>query len=122
MPPDDSSAGARQLIASLMQAPPADICAGPPALPVPAAAAGEVIAAARRIALPDLPDLPARRSHPKPPPELLRLAMAMVVDEHPSAASWVAADRAELARWVAVLIEHRGEDGVQDLVRALNQA
>ncbi|WP_329569270.1 hypothetical protein [Kitasatospora sp. NBC_01266] len=120
MSPDDSSARARQLIASWLEVSP-DSRPGPPALPVPQGAAAEVIATARRIALPDLPDLPAEHSHPNAPPELLRLAMALVVDEHPSAATWFAADRTELARWVAMLIEHRGEDGVQDLVRALNQ-
>ncbi|MFI9328615.1 hypothetical protein ACIGZJ_13845 [Kitasatospora sp. NPDC052868] len=107
----------RRLIESLL-AWQADPLPGPPVLAVPEAPAAEVIAAARRLVL---PDLPLERPHPAPRPELLRVATALVVDEHPSAPSWSAADRELLASWVAVLIEHRGEDGVQELVRALNR-
>ncbi|MFI6845125.1 hypothetical protein OG535_06130 [Kitasatospora sp. NBC_00085] len=89
---------------------------GPPALAVPEAPAHEVIAVARRIAL---RALPAGRPRLAPLPALLRLATVLVVDEHPSAAAWSVADRERLSEWVAVLIEHRGEDGVQELVGAL---
>ncbi|MGW6913462.1 hypothetical protein ACWGB8_06525 [Kitasatospora sp. NPDC054939] len=107
---------------------------GPPALPVPPAPADEVIAVARRLAErggpaePGRPDRPAGRGrsggrdHAAPPPELVRLARALVVDEHPSAPSWSEADRVLLAAWVAVLIEQQGEDGVQELIAALGPA
>ncbi|MBO1414210.1 hypothetical protein [Streptomyces sp. FH025] len=108
---------AREFVAGLVRA-------GVPSLPgasglaVPEGAADEVIAAARRLAL---RALPAERRRPEPAPELLALATALVVDEHPSAPGWTAAERERLAEWVALLIEHRGEDGVQDLVGELNR-
>ncbi|WP_371493749.1 hypothetical protein OG871_01775 [Kitasatospora sp. NBC_00374] len=92
---------------------------GPPALALPLAPADDVIAAARRIALRALPDGPAR---PDPSPGLLPLAAALFVDEHPSAPAWSAAERERLTEWVAVLIEHRGEDGIQDLIGALTRS
>ncbi|MFD4395799.1 hypothetical protein ACFV84_25875 [Kitasatospora sp. NPDC059811] len=92
---------------------------GPPALVVPEGTAEEVTAAARRLAL---RALPTERWRPEPAPGLRELAAALVVDEHPSAPAWSAVEREQLATWVAVLIEHRGEDGVQELVRVLNEA
>ncbi|MEV7603603.1 hypothetical protein AB0O91_40160 [Kitasatospora sp. NPDC089797] len=90
---------------------------GPPGLAVPAGTAAEVTAVARGLALAVLPD---RRELTEPTPGLLAVARSLVVDEHPSAPGWTVAERERLAGWVAVLIEHRGEDGVQELVRALN--
>ncbi|GAB2749252.1 hypothetical protein GCM10010442_80150 [Kitasatospora kifunensis] len=97
---------------------PTESQSGQPALPVPEASAAEVIATAQRITRlgPS-----AEPCSPTPQPDLLRLATALVVDEHPSASSWSAADRGALSAWVAVLIERRGEDGVQHLIRALNR-
>ncbi|MFD5465878.1 hypothetical protein ACFWIQ_24050 [Kitasatospora sp. NPDC127059] len=95
----------------------APVVPGPSGLAVPAGSADEVTAVARRLALAVLPD---RGCRPEPTPGLLGLARALVVDEHPSASGWTVAERERLAGWVAVLIEHRGEDGVEELVRALN--
>ncbi|MEU7092813.1 hypothetical protein [Kitasatospora aureofaciens] len=89
---------------------------GPPALAVPAGTAAEVTAVARRLALRALPD---RQRRPEPTPGLLAVARGLVVDVHPCAPGWTVAERERLAGWVAVLIEHRGEDGVQELVREL---
>ncbi|MFJ6618744.1 hypothetical protein ACIQOW_14350 [Kitasatospora sp. NPDC091335] len=106
---------AREFVASLVRtATPS--AAGPAALAVPEGSAVEVIAVARRLALRAVPD---GRWWPRPEPELLAVATALVVDEHPSAPGWSAAERERLASWVAVLIEHRGEDGVQELFLAL---
>ncbi|MFD4656749.1 hypothetical protein ACFWP2_14115 [Kitasatospora sp. NPDC058444] len=105
----------RDFIAALVRggAPGAD---GPPGLAVPEAAAEEVIAVARRLALRVVPE---GRWWPRPAPALLDMATALVVDGHPSAPRWSAAERQRLATWVAVVIEHRGEDGVQELLRLL---
>ncbi|MET8628046.1 hypothetical protein ABZW30_30625 [Kitasatospora sp. NPDC004669] len=108
---------ARAFIAALVREE-APSLPGTPALAVPEGSVAEVTAVARRLAL---HVLPAGRRGPEPAPELLELAAALVVDEHPSAPRWSAAERRRLAHWVAVLIEHRGEDGVQDLVRELNR-
>lgn len=107
----------RELIAALL-AEGTQAVPGPPALAVPPGAAEDVIAVARRVAL---NGLPSGRWRPVSSPGLLELAAAMVVDEHPSAPGWSAEERERFTTWVAVLIEHRGEDGVQDLVRALNE-
>ncbi|MBV6701890.1 hypothetical protein [Kitasatospora aureofaciens] len=108
----------RELIAALL-AEGAESLPGLPALPVPPAAAAEdVIAVARRLAL---DGLPPGRWRPVSSPGLLRLAEALVVDEHPSAPGWTPEERERVTTWVAVLIEHRGEDGVQDLIRALDE-
>jgi hypothetical protein len=48
------------------------------------------------------------------------VASALVVDEHPSSPSWSPVERERVVTWVATLIEHRGEDGVQELLRELN--
>ncbi|MFJ3902985.1 hypothetical protein [Streptomyces sp. NPDC090025] len=100
-------------------------------LDVPPAAAGTVIAAVARLLglstgpglrpsglseLTALSGLPAERFA-----ELRLLALALVVDEHPSAPRWAADDRLEAASWVAVLIERDGEDGVTTLVDALRR-
>ncbi|MFE5585797.1 hypothetical protein [Kitasatospora sp. NPDC056531] len=90
---------------------------GPPALALPVGAAAEVTAVARRLALRALPE----RRRPEPTPGLLAVARSLVVDVHPSAPGWTTAERERLAGWVAVLIEHRGEDGVQELVRELDE-
>lgn len=109
---------AREWVAELVrkQPPPGP---GRPALAVPRQPAAQVIAVARRLAV---AAAPRARRRPDPAPDLLRVARALVVDEHPSAPDWSAAEREELADWVALLVEHRGEDGVQHLVRALNAA
>ncbi|MFF2545620.1 hypothetical protein ACFVUY_24015 [Kitasatospora sp. NPDC058063] len=106
---------AREFVAALVRAgaPSAD---GPAALAVPEAEAEEVIAVARRMALRVVPE---GRWWPRPATALLDMATALVVDEHPSAPQWSEAERQRLTGWVAVLIEHRGEDGVQELLRAL---
>ncbi|MFF4380794.1 hypothetical protein ACIQI7_03045 [Kitasatospora sp. NPDC092039] len=106
---------AREFIAALVRSG-APSVAGPAGLAVPEAAADEVIALARRLALRAVPE---GRLWPRPAPGLLGMATALVVDEHPSAPRWSAAERQRLATWVAMLIEHRGEDGVRELLRAL---
>ncbi|MEU1285425.1 hypothetical protein [Kitasatospora sp. NPDC005856] len=106
----------RDFIAALVRGG-APSTAGPPGLAVPEAAAEEVIAVARRLALRVVPE---GRWWPRPTPALLDMATALVVDGHPSAPRWSQAERQRLATWVAVLIEHRGEDGVQELLRALS--
>ncbi|WP_035841676.1 hypothetical protein [Kitasatospora azatica] len=117
MSQDGAAPRARQLIAGWLAEPPAEL-AGEPGLRVPEAPAPEVIAAARRIAVgPGKGDQLCPTAHP----DLLRLAAALVVDEHPSAASWRRREREELTAWVAVLIERRGEDGIQALLYALNE-
>lgn len=85
-------------------------------LPVPPARAADVIAAARHLAT------AGRRTHPhvEPAPELRLLAEAMVLDEHPSAAEWTAAERRDALDWITLLIHRFGEDGVRRLVGALN--
>ncbi|MFI8460656.1 hypothetical protein [Kitasatospora sp. NPDC085464] len=82
---------------------------------VPPAAAREVIAVARRMALHGRQG----RTWPAPGAEHLMLARALVVDEHPSAAAWSECERVELAGWIAVLVRRFGEDGVQQLTAAL---
>ncbi|MEU9078447.1 hypothetical protein ACFYUY_35465 [Kitasatospora sp. NPDC004745] len=115
---DPDGPDVREVVAALVrQVAPSE--PGPPVLAVPEGPAEEVIAVARRLAL---RALPAERWRPEPPPGLRRLAEALVVDEHPSATDWSSAERDRLATWVAVLIEYHGEDGVQELVRALNAA
>ncbi|WP_369182159.1 hypothetical protein [Streptomyces sp. Y1] len=114
---DADEAQAREYLAALVSGP-EPIRPGQPALAVPEQRAEVVIAVARRLALKAAPR-PGTGAGPNPAPELLSVAEALVVDEHPAAADWSAADRDRLVGWVAVLIEHRGEDGVQDLVRAL---
>ncbi|MER8188083.1 hypothetical protein [Kitasatospora sp. NPDC094015] len=87
----------------------------PSGLAVPPAGAREVVSTARRLAIEGL----AGEPWPVPPADLRLIAEALVVDEHPSAASWSAGERAELGRWIAVLMHRFGEDGVQRLVAAL---
>ncbi|WP_158834879.1 hypothetical protein [Streptomyces sp. NRRL S-350] len=107
----------QEFVAALVRAGAPEV-EGPPGLEVPKAAAEEVIAVARRLALRAAPQA---RWRPGATPGLLGVAAALVVDGHPSAPGWSAAERERLATWVAVLIEHRGEDGVQDLLRELNE-
>lgn len=85
-------------------------------LGVPPSSAEEVIAAARHLAA------EGRPAHPRVEParELRLLAEAMVVDEHPSAGEWTAAERRDALDWITLLIHRFGEDGVQRLVDALN--
>ncbi|MFG2847292.1 hypothetical protein ACGF12_29575 [Kitasatospora sp. NPDC048296] len=95
---------------------------GPPALAVPGGTAAEVTSVARRLALRALPERQRRPElTPEPTPGLLAVSRSLVVDVHPSAPGWTTAERERLAGWVAVLIEHRGEDGVQELVRELDE-
>ncbi|MFE7525169.1 hypothetical protein ACFU7Y_05550 [Kitasatospora sp. NPDC057542] len=108
---------ARAFVAALVRAG-APSVSGPAGLAVPEAAATEVIAVARRMALRAVPE---GWWQPRPAPGLLGMATALVVDEHPSAPHWSAAERQRLATWVAVLIEHRGEEGVQELLGALTE-
>ncbi|MEV4615661.1 hypothetical protein AB0K43_24170 [Kitasatospora sp. NPDC049258] len=87
----------------------------PSGFAVPPAGAREVISTARRLAVQGL----AGQPWPEPSADLRLIAEALVVDEHPSAASWSTRERAELARWIAVLVHRFGEDGVQRLAAAL---
>ncbi|MFF3074223.1 hypothetical protein ACFVSN_40465 [Kitasatospora sp. NPDC057904] len=107
---------ARRLIASWLAV---EDVPGPAAAPygwqVPAAAARDVVAVARRLAVQGL----AGRPWPVPTAAHLLLARALVTDEHPSAAGWTERERTELAGWVAVLVQRFGEDGVQRLTAAL---
>ncbi|WP_345701099.1 hypothetical protein [Kitasatospora terrestris] len=86
------------------------------ALAVPPATGAEVAEAARRLALREFDGLPGEA-----PPELSALAEALVIDEHPSAAYWTTAERADAVRWVALLVHRFGEDGVQELVAELSR-
>ncbi|MGA5824029.1 hypothetical protein ACPC54_40055 [Kitasatospora sp. NPDC094028] len=120
---DADEAQAREYLAALVRGPEPTRSA-PPVLAVPERPAAEVIAVARRLALGEVSGEATSSGPgpvPLPLPELLGVAAALVVDEHPAAAGWSTADRKLLTRWVAVLIERRGEDGVQDLVRALDE-
>ncbi|MER7582792.1 hypothetical protein [Kitasatospora sp. NPDC097691] len=82
---------------------------------VPPAAAREVIAVARRMALHGRQG----RAWPVPGADHLLLARTLVVDEHPSAPTWSERERVELAGWIAVLVRRFGEDGVQRLTAVL---
>ncbi|MGW2014939.1 hypothetical protein [Streptomyces sp. NPDC001927] len=53
--------------------------------------------------------------------ELCRIARALVVDEHPSAAGWTEDERVGVAHWTAILIARDGEEGVQALLRELRR-
>ncbi|GLY73783.1 hypothetical protein [Actinoallomurus iriomotensis] len=83
-------------------------------LDVPPAAAGEVIAAARRVAG------DGRADAAWPAPELRLIAETMVLDEHPSASEWTDAERGEALHWVTLIIHRHGENGVQRLIAELN--
>ncbi|MFD7902765.1 hypothetical protein ACFV4G_11015 [Kitasatospora sp. NPDC059747] len=112
---------ARRLIASWLAEAVEDVedvpgrAAAPYGWQVPAAAARDVVAVARRLAVQGL----AGRPWPVPTAAHLLLARALVTDEHPSAAAWTERERTELAGWVAVLVQRFGEDGVQRLTAAL---
>jgi len=114
-------AAVRQLIARWMAATAVDVTeAGPQGfvtagLDVPPANAHVVIATARRLAVQGL----SAGLSPMPSPRLYLLAQALVVDQHPSAHTWNERERARVAKWVAVLMERFGEDGVQLLTAAL---
>ncbi|MFE4973700.1 hypothetical protein ACFRAR_16515 [Kitasatospora sp. NPDC056651] len=114
-------ATARRLIAAWLadEAEPAATRSTGAALPagwsVPAATAREVLATARRMALHGLAG-PARTT---PGTDHLALARVLVVDEHPSAPTWSEDERAELAEWVAILVQRFGEEGVERLTAAL---
>lgn len=100
-------------------------CPDTPGLDVPPAAAATVITAVRGLLGPralhttprELTRLTDRRFA-----DLRLLAEAMVVDEHPSASRWSAAERHEAAGWTAVLIEHHGDEGVERLLGVLRAA
>jgi hypothetical protein len=84
-------------------------------LGVPPAPAGDVIAAARRVAGGGVADA-------TPPAAGLRLiAEAMVLDEHPSASGWTEAERRDVLHWITLVIHRFGEDGVQRLVTELQR-
>ncbi|MGF1428317.1 hypothetical protein [Kitasatospora sp. LaBMicrA B282] len=85
-------------------------------LAVPPAAADVVVAAARRLATEE--DV-AAEDLGAPDAGLRLLAEVMVLDEHPSAATWTCAERTEVLDWLTLLIHRFGEDGVQRLVAAL---
>ena len=112
---------ARRLIAHWMATATLDVTdAGPQGgvtagLEVPPADAHAVIVTARRLALQGLSAEPS----PVPSPRLRLLAQALVVDQHPSAHTWNERERARLAKWVAVLLQRFGEDGVQRLTAVL---
>ncbi|MFG2905184.1 hypothetical protein ACGF13_09000 [Kitasatospora sp. NPDC048286] len=121
----DDEATARRLIASWLadEAEPAPVpstgaqrpvAALPAAWVVPEAAAREVVATARRLALRGLAG-----ARPTPGADHLVLARVLVVDEHPSAPTWSERERAELAEWVAILVLRFGEEGVERLTAAL---
>jgi hypothetical protein len=121
---DDARAGrdeveVRRLLRSWMRRtgsedrPVADPLAGT-GLGVPPAPAGDVIAAARRVA-------GGRVADATPPAAGLRLiAEAMVLDEHPSASGWTEAERRDALHWITLVIHRFGEDGVQRLVTELH--
>ncbi|MFC5666667.1 hypothetical protein ACFP3U_27335 [Kitasatospora misakiensis] len=83
---------------------------------VPPAGAAVVLAAARRLAGGG-PGRPGART--ALPDGLRMIAEALVVDEHPSAATWTATDRTEAVEWVALLLHRFGEDGVTMLTAEL---
>ncbi|MFE6867402.1 hypothetical protein ACFVFS_12625 [Kitasatospora sp. NPDC057692] len=83
---------------------------------VPPADGAAVVAAARRLAV---DGLGRRGPRTVVPDGLRRIAEALVVDEHPSAARWTPLERAQAVEWVALLLHRFGEDGVVALTEAL---
>lgn len=81
-------------------------------LDVPEATAAEVTGALVRL-------LGATAPVGSPDPEALLIARVFVVDEHPSAARWTEGERRSVAGLAAALVAHRGEEGVEALVREL---
>ncbi|MFE7513168.1 hypothetical protein ACFU8I_18390 [Streptomyces sp. NPDC057540] len=81
-------------------------------LDVPEATAAEVTGVLVRL-------LGATAPVGSPDPEALLIARVFVVDEHPSAARWSEGERRSVAGLAAVLVAHRGEEGVEALVREL---
>ncbi|MFC8448899.1 hypothetical protein [Kitasatospora sp. NPDC057223] len=73
--------------------------------------APEVIRTARSLALRGLTG-----TGTLPSPELRQVAEALVVDEYLAAGGWTDEERRRTVRWVAVLIDRFGEDGVQALL------
>lgn len=107
---------ARAFVAALLADGAADHDPDPAAaLPVPEADARTVVREARRLAQRGL----SGSVRPVPDEGLTAVAEALVVDEHPSAHRWSEGERREAVRWVALLIERFGEDGVQELIMAL---
>ncbi|MFJ2780626.1 hypothetical protein [Kitasatospora sp. NPDC087315] len=84
-------------------------------LAVPSASGYEVARAARVLAVRGL----GRTRLPLVPDGLRLVAEALVVDEHPSVATWTPLERAEAVEWVALLVHRFGEDGVQSLLAEL---
>lgn len=129
MQPDDDMDGARRLLRSLMERP--DRSWVPQALTVseavglnvPRADAATVINVTRTVLGPVASNhLDPWRLSTLPTvgfTELSLLAEALVVDEHPSAPDWTTTDRHRIAAWIAALIEHQGEEGVEHLLDAL---
>ncbi|MFB7473483.1 hypothetical protein [Kitasatospora sp. NPDC056184] len=99
---DDGRAGADERAGSGWAVPPAD--------------GAEVVAAARRLAV---DGLGRRGPRTVVPDGLRRIAEALVVDEHPSAARWSPLERAQAVEWVALLLHRFGEDGVAALTAEL---
>jgi hypothetical protein len=115
----DDEAAVRRLLGSWMSRSgsddiPADDPGPGTGLGVPPAPAGEVNAAARRVAG------RGRRGDPEPVPELRLIAEAMVLDEHPSARDWTDTEKREALDGITLIIHRFGEDGVQRLIAELN--
>jgi hypothetical protein len=112
----DEEAEVRRLLGLLRRSAdePVDDPAAGTGLDVPRAGAAEVIAVARRIA-----GGPARLAPPAP--GLRLVAEYMVLSEHPSARDWTGDERHEVLRWVTLIIQRQGEDGVQRLIAELNE-
>ncbi|MEU4081853.1 hypothetical protein DEJ45_01030 [Streptomyces venezuelae] len=83
-------------------------------LDVPEATAAEVTGALGRL-------LGATAPVGSPDPEALLIARVFVVDEHPSAVRWSEGERRTVAGLAAALVAHRGEEGVEALVRELRR-
>ncbi|MFF8773983.1 hypothetical protein [Kitasatospora sp. NPDC015120] len=116
-------AAVRHLVAGWLAAEPAEHEDGRPGggtpgggWAVPPADGAVVIAAARRLAV---DGLGRRGPRTVVPDGLRRIAEALVVDEHPSAARWTALERAQAVEWVALLLHRFGEDGVAMLTADL---
>ncbi|HEY5837241.1 hypothetical protein [Streptomyces sp.] len=123
----DHDDGVRRLVRGWLDGSPRPedgACPDTPALDVPPTDAHTVIATVRDLLGPQarhatphgLTGLTDRRFA-----DLRLLAEAMVLDEHPSAPGWSAAERHEAACWTAVLIERQGDDGVERLLDALRR-
>ncbi|MEV4560468.1 hypothetical protein AB0K51_26215 [Kitasatospora sp. NPDC049285] len=124
---DEREDEVRLLLRDWLEAPrpAADAQLDVPALDVPPGDAATLIGAVRDLLGPtarhaaprELSTLADRRFT-----ELRLLAESLVLDEHPSVGSWSLPDRYQAGCWLAVLIERRGDAGVEHLLDVLRRS